>query len=75
MQNDIKARLENDYTYHPPKPDQIERYQRIRDGAKVLALLIADLVPRSREQSLAFTYLEQAVMIANAGIARNEVAE
>jgi hypothetical protein len=69
---DIRARIENDFTYHAPKGDQIERYQKLRDKAKELALLIVDLTPYSREQSLALTELEKATMFANAAIARNE---
>jgi hypothetical protein len=34
-------------------------------------MLINDLCPESREKSLAITNLEQAVMWANAAIARN----
>jgi len=48
-----------------------EKYQAIRDKAKELAYLVDDLVPQSREQSLAMTKLEECVMHANAGIARN----
>ncbi len=65
-------RLENDYCYHAPIGDQVERYQRIRDKAKELAYIIVAHTPVSREQSVALTNLEQAVMMANAAIARNE---
>ena len=64
-------RIERDYTYHPPKPGQPEQYAAIRSKAKELALLIDELVPPSREQSVALTHLESAVMFANAGIARH----
>ena len=64
--------LEKRFTYHAPKPDQPEKYTAIRAKAKELAEMIVELVPESREQSLALTNLEQAVMWANAGIARNE---
>ena len=64
--------LEKDFTYHPPKGDQPERYVRIRDTSKFLAMLICQDCPASRERSLAITNLEQAVMWANAAIARNE---
>lgn len=60
------------FTYHAPKPGQPERYTRLRDAAKTFAELIVSEVPASREQSLALTNLEEAVMWANAGIARNE---
>jgi hypothetical protein len=65
-------RIERNFKYHAPKDDQPERYVMIRDKAKELALLINGCTPVSREQSLAFTALEEVVMQANAAIARNE---
>ncbi len=70
---DMKARIENDYTYHAPKDDQPARYAAIRAKAKELALLIVELTPVSREQSVALTDLDHATMMANAAIARGEV--
>lgn len=67
----IRERVERDFTYHPPKPEQQSKYAAIRDKAKELALLIVDLTPESREQSLAITSLEDVVAKANAAIARN----
>ncbi len=64
--------VQRTFTYHPPKPDQQPRYAAIRDKAKELALLLIEVTPESREQSLALTHLEEAVMFANASIARNE---
>lgn len=64
--------LNNVYTYHAPKEDQQERYERIRFKAKMLAAFINEKCPDSREKSLAMTKLEEAVMWANASIARNE---
>lgn len=64
-------KIENAFTYHAPKDGQLEKYQVIREKAKELAYLIKDLVPDSREQSLAITKLEECSMWANAGIARN----
>lgn len=68
----MRARLDNDYTYHSPKDDQPSRYAIIRENAKNLAECIVENTPPSREQSVALTLLEQVVMEANAGIARNE---
>jgi len=62
--------IEIRFTYHPPKEGQVEVYQRLRDQAKSLALYIVHNTPESREQSLAITYLEDAVMWANAAVAR-----
>ena len=66
------AELENRFTYHSPKDGQIERYERIRYKAKMLALYINEFCPNSREKSLALTKVEEAVMWANASIARVE---
>jgi hypothetical protein len=65
-------KLENNFIYHKPIGDQAERYVEIRDKGKELALLLETLCPTSRELSLAMTNLEQAIMWANASIARNE---
>lgn len=64
--------IENNFRYHAPKEGQPAKYESLRAKAKELAYLIDELVPNSREQSLAMTNLEQAVFWANAGIARNE---
>lgn len=64
--------FESVYTYHTPKADQPQRYEAIRAKARELAELIEKRCPDSREKSLAHTNLEQAVMWANAAIARNE---
>lgn len=63
--------IENNFSYHAPKDGQPAKYEAIRAKAKELAYLIGNKVPDSREKSLALTNLEQAVMWANAGIARN----
>lgn len=64
--------IEKNFSYHAPKNDQPQRYQSIRDDAKDMAKTIIESCPESRERSLALTNLEQAVMWANAAIARNE---
>ena len=64
--------IENNFTYHAPKEDQIARYTEIRQNAKLTAELFDKLCPDSREKSLDMTKLEEAVMWANASIARNE---
>ena len=67
-----KARLKKDFTYHPPRTDQIPRYEEILDYARTFAATILKDCPPSRERSLALTSLEEAVFWANASIARNE---
>jgi len=68
----ISAKIENNFNYHAPKEGQPEKYTAIREKAKELANVIEELCPNSREKSLAMTNLEQAMMWANASIARNE---
>ena len=64
--------IENNFTYHPPKENQPERYEWVRGEAKNLALTIERCCPESRERSLAMTKLEEVIFWANAAIARNE---
>jgi hypothetical protein len=66
------AELQTRFTYHPPKSGQPQRYEAIRGSAMELAELIDEECPESREKSLAMTNIEQAVMWANAAIARRE---
>jgi hypothetical protein len=68
----LDKELRNRFTYHAPKDDQAVRYTVIRTEAFALAQLLDEQCPDSREKSLAITHLEEAVMWANASIARNE---
>lgn len=69
---DLK-KLANNFTYHPPQPDQLPRYEEIRAKGKEMAEFLTATCPASRELSLAITNLEQTIFWANAAIARNEV--
>lgn len=64
------AEILNRFTYHPPDPDQLPKYERLREEARLFAETIVELTPPSREQSEALTCLETSVMFANAAIAR-----
>lgn len=72
---DIIKRVNNDFVYHAPFGDQLQRYADLREAGRLLAIKIVESTPISREQSLALTNLEQAIMFANAAIARNEVEQ
>ncbi len=64
--------LENRFTYHAPAShSQVKIYQVIREAGLALANLIDGYAPDSREKSLAITSLEEAVMWANAAVARH----
>lgn len=62
--------LDNRFTYHPPRGDKASRYEQLRAAARNFAEVINDLAPDGREKSLAITAAEQAVMWANAAVAR-----
>lgn len=64
--------IENRFSYHSPKGDQTERYAKVTEAYKQLALTVAELTPESREQSIALTKLWESRMAANGAIAINE---
>ena len=70
MKSDID--LDKLFTYHPPKGSQPIRYEEIRAAGKNLAFIIGCHCPESRERTIAIARIEEAVMWANAAIARNE---
>lgn len=70
--------LDKRFNYHAPMEHtrsgstQVERYTAFRAESRKLAGKIIEFSLASREQSLALTKLEEAVMWFNAAIARNE---
>lgn len=69
MAND---RLENWFTYHPPKGDQVQRYESIRNEAHLFADFLLWRTPAGPEQEAALQHLRQVVFWANAAIACGE---
>lgn len=67
--------LESAFVYHRPNDGQTAKYEMLRTGFRDLALRIMSLVPDSDEQKQSLHRLEEAMMWANAGIARNEGKE
>ncbi|MDQ3806359.1 MAG: hypothetical protein M3416_21330 [Acidobacteriota bacterium] len=68
----MRKRLENTFTYHPPKGDQQGRYEALRQLLLHVALTVCQSTPPGREQALALTKLEEAGFWMNAAIARGE---
>lgn len=70
----VRRQIMEAFTYHAPRAEtsQSFRYEDLRTEARDLAMRIAVMTPPSREQALALTKLEEAIMWANAAIARNE---
>ena len=65
--------IQEGFKYHKPNEEQIKAIDAIRSKSKELAELIVDLVPEGAEKMQAITYIRQAIMFANAGIAINAV--
>jgi len=64
--------LNNVFSYHAPKGDQPQRYEKIREAAKIFAKVIEECCPYSADKSAAIRKIREAVMTANASIAINE---
>ena len=63
----------NNFKYRSPRNEQTGDIEKtIHNAAKQAALYYAKVCPESRELDNAITALEQAVMWANAAIARQE---
>ena len=66
--------LANRFAHHPPRDASVaDRHARVRVQALALALEIESLLPAgaAREKATAITKVEEAMMWANAGIARH----
>jgi len=72
MTADDDARLDREFTYHPPTASQVPRYEEIRAAGKMFARTIMSLAPPSPERSTALRLVSEAVMNTNAAIARHE---
>jgi len=69
---DIKD-LENRFNYHKPKKaETTDSHELVRRQCFYLAEVLYQVIPDGREKSLAITKLEEVMMWANAGIARND---
>lgn len=61
--------IQEAFQWHPPTPDKIDKYSKIRKILTSAALEIGGMTPPSRERSMFLTLLQQAQMMANASIA------
>ena len=66
-----KAQLENWFTYHSPKPEQLPKFEAIRNAGMNLAEIILENTLPSADQTAAIRKVREAVMTANASIACN----
>jgi hypothetical protein len=64
--------LDNWFSHHPPKtPEDIARYEQIREAGKVFAKVVLNNTPGCADQTVAIRTIREAVMLANATIACN----
>jgi hypothetical protein len=66
------ADLENRFAFHPATDESGPMHAEVRLQCRQLADFIVANVPPGREASLSITALEECMMWANAGIARNQ---
>ena len=71
---DMKARVANDFGFHPANDVTRPLHEQTRFLFKTLATWIVENTPATREQSLALTSLQEAAMWCNAAIAVNLAA-
>ena len=64
-----KMNLEAIFTYHSPTPEQLPKYQALREAALSFAQAIDAHTPDGPDKSAAIRHVREAVMTANAGIA------
>lgn len=67
--------LTHRFAYHPPRDDAaVAAHETVRAKAFELARQLDELLPadRPREKALVQTHIEEAMMWANAAIARSE---
>lgn len=74
MTEEQEADLRNRFEFHPATEVTGPLHGEVRDRCYALALSLVELVPAGREQSLLVTKIEEAMMWANAGIARHQAA-
>lgn len=73
----MNPQIERNFKHHPPVGTAAVDHARIRDKARELADLIDEILPAGagREKATAITKCEEAMMWANAGIARHSATE
>lgn len=62
---EVRAR----FTYHPPRAEDIPKYEANNAAFLKLAEFIVATIPAGRERATALTHLSEARMHCNAGIA------
>lgn len=73
--DNLPAHIVQRFSHHPPlSGERISRHEAIREATMQLAVIYEELLPGSREASLAQTALQEAAMWANGALALYEDA-
>ena len=64
------ADLDNRFAFHPADEDAASCHEAVRAAARRMAVSVLQVTPKSAEQTLALRKIEEAMMWANASIAR-----
>jgi len=70
MEKPTPEELDTRFNYHAPDAVKVVQHQAVREACHLAARTINQQCPMSRETSLAMTKIEEAMMWANAAIAR-----
>ena len=65
----LLEQIEQAFVYHAPKDGQPEKYVKIRDAGKALAVAILENTPMCADQSAAIRKVREAIFTANSAIA------
>lgn len=65
----MKARIQNDFRYHPAEPETGAKHDTVREICKGAALSLVAVTPDGNEQHMAVNKLREAMFWANAAIA------
>lgn len=60
---------DNVFKYHAPRPDQIPKYEAIREAGKHFCRAVEENTPSCADRSAAIRKIREAVMTANAAVA------
>lgn len=70
MTHEDNAELHRRFTYHAPTPESVPKFLHVRANGQAMASVVMQHCPPCPERDEALRKIEEAIMWANAGIAR-----
>lgn len=67
--DELENLLDDLFKYHPPTPEQAQKYDRINEAARAFARVVLTECPRTPDRTAAIRMIREARMTANASIA------